>query len=286
MLLGHWLEMRSVRQASGALDALAKLMPDTAERERPDGSTEEVPVEPAARGRPAARPAGRERACRRRGRARRVGRQRGDDHRRVPAGEEGAGREGHRRHDQRRRQPARARDRDRRADRAGRDHAAGQGSADEQVTHAGAGRQGRGLALLHRARRGRAHRHRLDDRHRLQRRGDRPRRDGAGHRLPARAGPGDPACGRHHDGQGREQRHPRARPAGAGARAADRHDHLRQDRHADRGPVRRGRAWRWRRAGPRNGRWRWPLRSKAIPSTPSRAASARRPRNRSWPCRR
>ncbi len=44
MLLGHWLEMRSVRQASGALDALAKLMPDTAERERPDGSSEEVAV--------------------------------------------------------------------------------------------------------------------------------------------------------------------------------------------------------------------------------------------------
>ncbi len=44
MLLGHWLEMRSVRQASGALDALAKLMPDTAERERADGVTEEVPV--------------------------------------------------------------------------------------------------------------------------------------------------------------------------------------------------------------------------------------------------
>lgn len=32
MLLGHWLEMRSVRQASGALDELAKLMPDEAER--------------------------------------------------------------------------------------------------------------------------------------------------------------------------------------------------------------------------------------------------------------
>jgi Cu2+-exporting ATPase len=29
MLLGHWLEMRSVRQASGALDELARLMPDT-----------------------------------------------------------------------------------------------------------------------------------------------------------------------------------------------------------------------------------------------------------------
>jgi Cu2+-exporting ATPase len=31
MLLGHWIEMRSVRQASGALNELAKLMPDTAD---------------------------------------------------------------------------------------------------------------------------------------------------------------------------------------------------------------------------------------------------------------
>jgi P-type Cu2+ transporter len=45
MLLGHWIEMRSVRQASGALDELARLMPDTAERIRPDGSTETVPVD-------------------------------------------------------------------------------------------------------------------------------------------------------------------------------------------------------------------------------------------------
>ncbi|MCC7162630.1 MAG: copper-translocating P-type ATPase [Anaerolineae bacterium] len=44
MLLGHWLEMRSVRQASRALDALAKLLPDTAERIGPDGATEIVPV--------------------------------------------------------------------------------------------------------------------------------------------------------------------------------------------------------------------------------------------------
>ncbi len=44
MLLGHWMEMRSVRQASGALDELARLMPDTAERLLADGSTEEVPV--------------------------------------------------------------------------------------------------------------------------------------------------------------------------------------------------------------------------------------------------
>ncbi len=44
MLLGHWLEMRSVRQASGALSELAKLMPDTAERISGDGSTVEVQV--------------------------------------------------------------------------------------------------------------------------------------------------------------------------------------------------------------------------------------------------
>lgn len=44
MLLGHWLEMRSVRQASGALNELAKLMPDTAERIHHGGMTETVPV--------------------------------------------------------------------------------------------------------------------------------------------------------------------------------------------------------------------------------------------------
>ena len=32
MLLGHWLEMRSIAQAQGALKALAELLPDTAER--------------------------------------------------------------------------------------------------------------------------------------------------------------------------------------------------------------------------------------------------------------
>jgi Cu2+-exporting ATPase len=44
MLLGHWMEMRSVRQASGALKELAKLLPDTAERIKEDGNTEEVSV--------------------------------------------------------------------------------------------------------------------------------------------------------------------------------------------------------------------------------------------------
>jgi Cu2+-exporting ATPase len=45
MLLGHWVETRSVRQASGALDELAKLMPDTAERILADGSIEQVRVD-------------------------------------------------------------------------------------------------------------------------------------------------------------------------------------------------------------------------------------------------
>ncbi len=50
MLLGHWLEMRSVRQASGALDELAQLMPDTAERVRPDGGTDTIRVSELASG--------------------------------------------------------------------------------------------------------------------------------------------------------------------------------------------------------------------------------------------
>jgi Cu2+-exporting ATPase len=37
MLLGHWLEMRALGQASSALDALAALLPDDAERIDPDG---------------------------------------------------------------------------------------------------------------------------------------------------------------------------------------------------------------------------------------------------------
>ena len=44
MLFGHWMEMRSVRQASSALDELAKLMPDRAERITEEGETETVPV--------------------------------------------------------------------------------------------------------------------------------------------------------------------------------------------------------------------------------------------------
>ena len=47
MLLGHWLEMRSIMQAQGALAELAELLPNTATRVVVDGGTErveEVPV--------------------------------------------------------------------------------------------------------------------------------------------------------------------------------------------------------------------------------------------------
>ena len=43
MLLGHWLEMRAISQARGALDALAALLPDTAERVM-GPNTESVPL--------------------------------------------------------------------------------------------------------------------------------------------------------------------------------------------------------------------------------------------------
>jgi P-type Cu2+ transporter len=45
MLLGHWIEMRSIAQAQGALEELAKLLPDTALRVVSDDRTEEIPVD-------------------------------------------------------------------------------------------------------------------------------------------------------------------------------------------------------------------------------------------------
>jgi Cu2+-exporting ATPase len=44
MLLGHWIEMRSVMGAGQALEKLARMMPSTAHRLTDDGDTEEVPI--------------------------------------------------------------------------------------------------------------------------------------------------------------------------------------------------------------------------------------------------
>lgn len=45
MLLGHWIEMRSVMGASRALEELAKLMPSEAHQLMPDGNTRDVPLD-------------------------------------------------------------------------------------------------------------------------------------------------------------------------------------------------------------------------------------------------
>jgi len=50
MLLGHWIEMRSITQAQGALKELAKLLPDTAVRLDEAGNTREVPAAELQRG--------------------------------------------------------------------------------------------------------------------------------------------------------------------------------------------------------------------------------------------
>ncbi|MGQ9629072.1 MAG: heavy metal translocating P-type ATPase [bacterium] len=45
MLLGHWIEMKSVMGASRALEELARLMPSDAHKIMPDGSTKDVPLD-------------------------------------------------------------------------------------------------------------------------------------------------------------------------------------------------------------------------------------------------
>ena len=45
MLVGHWIEMRSVMSASRALEELAKLMPGEAHRITYEGETEDIPLE-------------------------------------------------------------------------------------------------------------------------------------------------------------------------------------------------------------------------------------------------
>jgi Cu2+-exporting ATPase len=50
MLLGHWIEMRSVAGASRALEELARLLPSDAHKLMPDGSVRDVPLEELAPG--------------------------------------------------------------------------------------------------------------------------------------------------------------------------------------------------------------------------------------------
>lgn len=50
MLLGHWIEMKSVMGASRALEELAKLMPSIAHKLTKDGKIEDIPIEELALG--------------------------------------------------------------------------------------------------------------------------------------------------------------------------------------------------------------------------------------------
>jgi P-type Cu2+ transporter len=50
MLLGHWIEMKSVISASNALEELAKLMPSDAHKIMPDGSSKDIPLSELAAG--------------------------------------------------------------------------------------------------------------------------------------------------------------------------------------------------------------------------------------------
>jgi len=50
MLLGHWIEMKSVMGASKVLEELAKLMPSDAHKQMPDGSVKDVPLSELAVG--------------------------------------------------------------------------------------------------------------------------------------------------------------------------------------------------------------------------------------------
>jgi Cu2+-exporting ATPase len=139
MLLGHWIEMRSVRQASGALQELARLMPDTAERISPDGKTETIPTSDLHNGdlvlvRPGASvPADGE-----------VQEGSSDVNEAMITGEskpvkKNARCQSDRGHDQRGRQPASKGHCHRRRDRPGGHHAPGGASPTEQIQHAGAG---------------------------------------------------------------------------------------------------------------------------------------------------
>jgi len=50
MLLGHWIEMKSVMGASRALEELVRLMPSVAHRVKADGSSEDVPIDTLKKG--------------------------------------------------------------------------------------------------------------------------------------------------------------------------------------------------------------------------------------------
>ncbi len=152
----------------------------------------------------------------------------------------GVGDHGGRRHGRHRLRAARRGHRRRRRHRTGRHPAAGHRGAELLVAGAAPRRPGRGLAVLVRAGRRGHHRRRLEPA-RAARRGGGPHHHRAGDRLPARAGPGDPAGGVDRHRARRPRRRAGQGPAGAGEHAHRRRRAVRQDRHADQGRADRDR---------------------------------------------
>lgn len=50
MLLGHWIEMKSILGAGEALEQLAKLMPSNAHKIMSDGNIQDVPLDELIKG--------------------------------------------------------------------------------------------------------------------------------------------------------------------------------------------------------------------------------------------
>ena len=216
MLLGHWLEMRSIAQAQGALSALAALLPDTAERVTADGTEEGADRRSCASATSCS--FGPAPGCPADGV---VVEGAADVDESMITGEsravaKAARRHRHRRHRRRRRLAPGQGHRDRRPDGPVGDHASGRAGAGIGLAGAGPGRPGGGDPVLCRAWRGRDHAGRLVA---ARRPGGcaGPNGDRARHRLPACPRPRDPAGHRHLHLARRPERPARQGPAGARA---------------------------------------------------------------------
>jgi E1-E2 ATPase len=236
MLLGHWMEMRALGQARGALPALAELLPDAAERVRGDdvevGAVSDLVVGDVVLVRPG-------------GRVPADGELLSDaaefDESMVTGSRARWSAWGARPWLPARCSPARwpaSGWRGRRCDSAGGDSAACRRGGDLLVADAGAGGPRRGAAVLHRDGHGGDHLVGMAAAGRRCRRGGDAYDLGAGDLLPARARAGDPAGDRAGHVAGRPPGHPRARPAKPGAHARRRHGAVRQDRDTDAGRTR------------------------------------------------
>ncbi len=214
MLLGHWIEMRSINQAQGALKELAKLLPDMAVRFDEAGTTKEIPVAELRRGdllliRPGASiPA--DGVVKEGTSAVNEAMITGESKRAKADGQVG-GRPGDRRHRQRTGLAACRSDGDRRRDGTRGHHAARRTGPDVALARPGPGGSRGVLPHDHRHRLRRHHRYRLATPGPTVGLHDRARSDGSRDRLPPCAGSGHPAGDRHLDHDRRTQRPARAR---------------------------------------------------------------------------